>query len=360
MVIRSRGFIAYGTLLGAVTIVGPRLATTAPEAIVDPARPVTPVHQPAHVVLDSNNTGRAAVSDPSTTQRRVREDIGRQDTGRKDTVREGTVARAPAADEPRPMWTASRMPNASCQVTLCMGDGDDRDAGANPELRALCAKLPGLVSDCSDDDGVAGEGVAQDGGESACFSAFDGFDLANASAALFKALDRNHDGVVDESDESCTVSLVGYAWGGMNIQEVARRYLQNPKVQPARARVDRMVVIDPYKPVLTETFDVPPGVQKFWEYRHSVAPATDCSRSAPLGPYLGKPPRCGPGTTCRDYDYSLSSASAFSTPFGNYLGADVGMCSIVHVAFEAAVHNVVVGDDYESAPLKQIALAAAL
>ncbi|MBK8011805.1 MAG: hypothetical protein IPK13_10680 [Deltaproteobacteria bacterium] len=332
MVFGSRGLIAYGLLLGAVTI-GPRLATTAPEAL-DRAPPITPASDRA--AMDGTN-GRTAVSHESAAHRRISEDI---------------VSDVSAAEAPRLISAA--MSKSSCQVTLCMGDGQDRDEGANPELRALCAKLPGLVSDCSD------EGTGEDGGESACFSAFDGFELASASAALFEATDRNHDGVVDENDEPCTVSLVGYAWGGMNIQEVARRYLQNPKVQPARARIARMVVIDPYKPVLTETFDVPPGVEKFWEYRHSVAPATDCTRSEPLGPYLGKPPRCGPGTICRDYDYSLSAGSAFSTPFGNYLGKDVGMCSIVHVAFDAAVHNVTYGDDYESAPLKQVALAAAL
>jgi hypothetical protein len=70
------------------------------------------------------------------------------------------------------------------------------------------------------------------------------------------------------------------------------------------------------------------AVDEAFSFRHSVAPRSDCSTGAPLGPYLGVRLRCAPGQRCFDFDFSAAPGELFSGRRGN----DVGHCDVPDVS----------------------------
>lgn len=188
---------------------------------------------------------------------------------------------------------------APCDLTLCMAGAFTRTDGANPRLARMCQQAKRLVEDCTP------RGCAP----SFMFSA-----IESAHAALFSVLDQNGDGAVDAQDPKLRVCLVGYSWGGVNASLVAQRFVNDPKVAPARRAIAHLILIDPFAP-MTKAVSVPKGVAHAVNHRHSKAPPWDCSRNAPLGPYKGLPMRCAAGVKCEDVDHSQTR--------------QVGHCSIV-------------------------------
>lgn len=186
-----------------------------------------------------------------------------------------------------------------CDLTLCMAGAFNRTDGANPRLMRICQQAKRLVEDCTP------RGCAP----SFMFSA-----IEPAHAALVAALDANTDGKVDAKDPAQRVCLVGYSWGGVNVNQVAKMFLTNPAVAPARRVIEHLILIDPFAP-MTRTISVSSGVKHATNHRHSKSSPNDCSRNAPLGPYRGLPMTCAAGVTCADIDHSKTRV--------------VGHCSII-------------------------------
>lgn len=210
---------------------------------------------------------------------------------------------------------------ASCVRSLCMAGAFTRTDGANPDFAALCERLPGLIRDGSE-------------------TLFTFSSTGGALDALVGALDTNADGRVDGSDEDCDVVLVGYSWGGVNTTHLGADFVADARVSAARAHVELMITLDPYSPIEGRNVDIDDGVQRYYEYRHSVSPSTDCSHTGPLGPYEGLPPICGGLTECTDYDYSLAPSERFSGDRRTWLGSQIGHCTVVDAATPAVLHNV--------------------
>lgn len=161
--------------------------------------------------------------------------------------------------------------------------------------------------------------------------------IGPAHQALFAALDTTKDGAVDAKDAPLRACVIGYSWGGVNAAEVARRLLSDARVTPERRGLARLVLIDPFAPA-TRAIPIPPGIGRVTNYRHSQAPARDCSARSPLGPYKGLPARCPPKAVCDDHDLSQSRVD----PGQEVSPAQVGHCSIIR-ALEAPLRALIRG-----------------
>ena len=216
---------------------------------------------------------------------------------------------------------------------LCInGAGVDgaggRGTGGNPAFEQLCGTLgPGLIKDC---------------GTGTCYATF-GFEaLSNPSRdALLAVLDTDKNGQITAADAPVDLVVIGYSWGGTNVRDLAAWMENDSRFDADRRGVSLMIALDPYRP--GATMDIPPNVDRFVEYRHSVAPAADCSLITLAGvtisgPYLGIIPRCKASTVCTDYDYTLGGKTFYPDAFApgkGYLGANVDHCALVDVAASA-------------------------
>ncbi len=228
--------------------------------------------------------------------------------------------------------TALQQPT-TCVKTICLTGALDQSSASNNGFTALCddARIPGLVRDCS---------------SGTCLSTFDNVGPSvggDIYPVLFSALDVNADGELDDLDPPCAVNILGFSWGGINAVDLAELFLTDANVSTSRRRVDLLVLLDAYQPFMGSSVDIPSGVARTLSFRHSVAPAGDCSTSAPLGPYLGIPPACAGSTTCQDHDYSRAPDTTFCVASGGtYDGTDVGHCEVpvaAHLNVLLALHG---------------------
>ncbi len=230
-------------------------------------------------------------------------------------VAEPASAAPPAVAPVEP--TVRRQPDASCEVTVCLSGAGPKHVGGNPAFAQLCEPLPGLVPACD--------------AEGTCSPAFQITEKKAALDAALAALDRNDDGRVGEGDPVCVFNIVGYSWGGVNATELAKAFLHDERIAPTHRAVDRLVLIDPYRPMAR--VEVPRGVSRFHSIRQSDPPANDCSRNSPLGPYRGLLPRCEAAETCEDLDVSNTPDTRYPTSDGRTVrGRDVGHCRVVRIA----------------------------
>ncbi len=210
-------------------------------------------------------------------------------------------------------------------------------AGGHRTFEAFCesAEVQGRIDDCR---------------LAPCQPTFATFPLLTAEPVwevVFSALDANADGALDGSDELCQLDVLGYSWGGVNAADLARRMHDDPRVR-APWGVTRLVLLDAYQPGAKLT--IPPNVERVVSFRHSTAPADDCSANAPFGPYLGLAPRCAADAAgsikqvCEDFDFSLSSAR-----FGGRPGVKVGHCDVPRAA-RAAIVQVLKDEPLTEAP----------
>ena len=223
-----------------------------------------------------------------------------------------------AAAQPRrvdgPLSGATGAP--TCDVTVCLAGAGTPRSGGNPAFARLCAALPGIVPVCV---------------EQTCTSTFKFTETNDALSAAIDVLDANDDGRLDEDDPPCRFNVVGYSWGAVNSIGLIRRFFDDDRVQSGRRVIDRLVVIDAYRPL--GKIIVPAGVSRVQSIRHSVSPDNDCSQGSPLGPYRGFVPRCDEANLCTDLDVSKTPDASYPTAHGrSVLGSEVGHCSIVRVA----------------------------
>ena len=193
------------------------------------------------------------------------------------------------------------------QMSICFSGrslgSDPYASGGNSELGALCNALPSLVKDTK--------------GPDAAYPFFRwNSDVSHALDVLVAALDTNHDGVVTNLDTEYDLNVVGYSWGGFNARDLIGMIQTDRRFSPSRHGVARFFALDPYRTddlvFAKKEMDVPGNVGTLYEFRHTVAPADDCSRIAwgLIGPFTGRTPFCTGSTVCYDYDYSLVAATA--------------------------------------------------
>jgi hypothetical protein len=256
---------------------------------------------------------------------------GSRETGTGPAQDGGSTASDASTDAPK-------VDAADAQVTrprkyLCInGAGVDgkggRTTGGNPWLEQFCATLgTDLIKDCSG---------------SPCYSTFGFETVGNPSrTSLVGALDTNNDGRVTSADKFYDLVLIGYSWGGTNVRDMAEWMQTAAAFDPSRRQVAMMVTLDPYRP--GAAMDVPANVSRFIEFRHSVAPASDCSYIEVAGvvvsgPYLGIVPRCKSTSQCTDYDYTRGGNTFYPgayTPGRGYTGVKVDHCGLVNAAASA-------------------------
>ena len=215
-----------------------------------------------------------------------------------------------------------------CTITLCLTGAMNHQTPSNTFFREMCEdpRIEGVHFDCH--------------GE-VCNSTFDSFlqfPLLTVYPALTDALDRNGDGRVDGQDPVCHVNLIGFSWGGVNALSVAGHLNRDQSIPKSHRRVRHAVLLDAFQPLSAGRMTVPENVDSVLSMRHSIAPDDDCSRGAPLGPYLGFAPRCGSGQDCQDYDYSLAPETLFRDARGwSVWGDGIGHCHVPGVAHENVV-----------------------
>lgn len=188
--------------------------------------------------------------------------------------------------------------------TVCFGGatwGEPTDIGGISPFMALCRDMPGLIRD-------------QPGGSDAKYTFFQWTtSLQHVVDVIVEALDTNNDGNVTNTDAPANLALIGYSWGGFNARDVAELIAQDRRFSPLRKPVHRLVALDAYKWSWGEytQINVPANVQNFTSFRHTIAPADDCSRIVPwlVGPFTGRNPYCTGSTKCRDFDYSRREAT---------------------------------------------------
>lgn len=243
----------------------------------------------------------------------------------------GAPLAPPTSDDAGAESGAPEPQGGACSLSICLTGAINQSSGANDAFSALCddARLGDVVQDC-------------DSGR--CYSSFDTFpskDVGGAYAALFAALDANRDGRVDDADKPCSINVLGFSWGGMNAVRLAQRLVDDARVSPS-VRIEYLVMLDAYQPFAASPL-VPARVRHSLSFRHSIAPRLDCSRSAPLGPYLGLSPRCPAGQDCADYDFSRSPETMFplyrraSSAGREVPGRDVEHCDVSAAAHEAVI-----------------------
>ena len=193
------------------------------------------------------------------------------------------------------------------QVSICwsgrsLGD-NPYDSGGNSQLGTLCKAMPGLVHDAGGRDGAYP------------FFRWDS-KVDHALDVLVATLDTNHDGVVTNMDTAIDLNVVGYSWGGFNARELVAKIATDHRFSPSRHGVARFFALDPYRTddlgIGRTELEVPANVGTFYEFRHTAAPADDCSFIAwgLIGPFTGRDPECTGATVCHDYDYSLVPSTA--------------------------------------------------
>lgn len=203
-------------------------------------------------------------------------------------------------------------------ITVCLTGAIDQRSGSNRGFEDLCRRLH-----------ERGRGVLRVRVGRRSHYSFATFPMMDADAvypALFAALDADGDRRVSASECAREVDLLGFSWGGVNVVRLAEAYFADRRVD-AGCKVRRLILLDAFQPFVTR-LKAPDRVDQVLSFRHSIAPAHDCSKGSPLGPYLGAELRCPKGRVCRDVDYSSHPLDRFE----GVLGKDVGHCDVPEVA----------------------------
>lgn len=206
--------------------------------------------------------------------------------------------------------------NAPIPRTVCFAGrtapySDPMSGGGIPEIDRLCKVMPNLVRDVPT-------------GRDAKYNFFQWNSvLAHELDVLVGVLDTNKDGKVTGADAPVSLTVVGYSWGGFNAVDFINGIANDKRFSADRKSVAKFFALDAYRTdwlVLPRgEMPVPANVQQFYAFRHSVAPADDCSRIVDgwVGPFTGRVPACTGKTECHDFDFSVSPK-----------GKDVDHCSI--------------------------------
>lgn len=200
--------------------------------------------------------------------------------------------------------------------TVCFGGRtapftDPMSGGGIPEIDRLCKAMPNVVRDVP-------------GGRDAAYPFFQWNSvLAHELDVVVDVLDTNNDGKVTGADAPAALTVVGYSWGGFNAIDFVNGIAKDARFAPERKSIAKLFALDAFRTdwLVMPRFDmkVPANVEKFYAFRHSVAPADDCSNIVDgwVGPFTGRVPYCTGKTECHDFDFSKSPK-----------GKDVDHCSI--------------------------------
>lgn len=215
-------------------------------------------------------------------------------------------------------WGGTPLPprERPCQISLCFAGAMGHSPSFKVPFQNICANepIPGLFKDCE------AEG---------CQPTFDSFTDSNRSIyrRLFRVLDTNRDGVIDKEDEQCEVNFIGFSWGGVTANKIARRLEQDERIARGHGRVTRMLLVDPYQP--RAKLKIPTNVDRVRVWRQSFSPPGDCSRNAPGGPYKGLRPDCSEVRDCQDINISHLSG-----------GEGVGHCHVAEFVRDSLMEEI--------------------
>lgn len=235
---------------------------------------------------------------------------------------------------------ASAMPSVvgvpARQVVVCMTGAIDQTSGSNDGFTQLCDSLQAVAT-------VVPECV-----DGRCWSSFATFTavepVRKLTDATLPVLDVTGDGLVDAADGATTLTLVGFSWGGVTAADLSRALSSDKRIDHGFLTL-RLVVLDAFQPSLPDV-KAARAVDEAVSFRHSLAPSSDCSSFAPLGPYLGLGLRCGPEQRCFDFDFSAAPTERFA----GRRGRDVGHCDVPEAATQQVINLVTTGALVEPLP----------
>ncbi|MCA9699331.1 MAG: hypothetical protein KC431_17530, partial [Myxococcales bacterium] len=265
---------------------------------------------------------RVRSDDQLEAERRAEREVAEREAAEREAA-EAARRRAAMAVPSDPRIELANQPSAPdspCQRTLCIAGPGALEDEPNRNLAELCRMAPGVVRLCE------GEGEQR-----RCRSAWGPDEWRQGLEALILSMDRNDDGKVGEGDPFCSIHAAGWSQGAMIVgEELPKALRADERVAADRAVIERLVLIAPYAPE-RESVEISDAVHRAFIYRHSKAPADDCSRSFADGPWLSLRPHCSEATRCWDYDYSLEPELAFLGRQGSRSGGMLGHCNIVGV-----------------------------
>ncbi len=200
-------------------------------------------------------------------------------------------------------------------ITLCVNGAGGANHPGNAVVTELCEQLPGLIRACPADDD--------------CRATFRFTETTAAADALASTILARR----GAGQAIGPVSLVGYSYGAVNIvEQILPTFLANQSVDQNDRVIDRVVLIDPFRPLIADPLKVPLGVRHVWSYRHSVAPPDDCSARPLQRGYQGAAISCLTSSRCLDYDFTLIDEA-------------VDHCTVTDRARPAALTNILTGAD---------------
>lgn len=221
-------------------------------------------------------------------------------------------------------------------VTVCL-------TGACSDLSANCGSNQGFTDIC---DALAAldAGIVRSSSGTTFATALSN-NASTVAGPLFTALDKNGDNKVDALDGLIDLNILGFSWGGKNSDDLANRVVTDTRIDRSVIH-SRVIVMDGYQPFETKVA-IPAGIDRAWSFRHSVAPATDCSNGAPLGPYLGLRLACASGQQCSDYDFSIAPSTQ---TFNGYHASNIGHCDVPYAAHDFVMSLVLTGQPGSNLP----------
>lgn len=201
-----------------------------------------------------------------------------------------------------------------CEISVCLAGAWTLENGGNPDLLAMCEQLPGLVRDCRG---------------RTCHAAFNMHRADQASDAVFAALDTDADKRLTHADGTCSVTVVGFSWGGIGAAR-AFDWTERDDIEPSRRVIDRLYLIEPFRWPRPQTVVIPNNVETAKVFRRSVVGDGDCSQRSLFGPYIGVAPTCDQAE-CTDVDFSRWGRTHFLLPNSEPVsGSRAGHCWAVN------------------------------
>lgn len=236
---------------------------------------------------------------------------------------------APSTPVPDAMDLSAPVGVPARQVVVCLTGAVDQHSWSNEGFSRVCDSLQPVAT------------VVPSCVDGTCWSTFATFTktepIRDISDATFAALDVTADRRIDSADGATTLTLVGFSWGGVTAADLGRALSSDKRIDHAFLTL-RLITLDAFQPFVADV-KAAHKVDEAFSFRHSVAPASDCSGSAPLGPYLGLPLRCAVGQKCVDFDFSAAPSELFS----GLRGSNVGHCDVPDVAMRYVTSLVTMG-----------------
>ena len=227
----------------------------------------------------------------------------------------------PTKSFPEGVYSEVAASRGGCQRSLCVGGPAELWAHPHFDLNEVCRRTRGSVQRCE---------------EGLCTSVWPEQEWRDGLDALVASLDADGDGKLSASETDCQVSLGGWSFGAsIAAGELAAAYLERAPT----GRLDNLLLVAPELHEPAAELAIDPHFARAYTYRSTRASTSECvdakgkRRKSPA-------PRCGPDTTCFDYDYAAQGeVLAYVGRRGNRVGHEIDHCNMPSFVTRAGRSN---------------------